>query len=66
MIAAMGKPKHPIVNKMRLAVKRRELTHQECADQIGVSLTTLRAWFYGIRRPSPMAIKVIQHWLDQK
>lgn len=58
------KPKHPIVGKIRAAAEKRELTHQECADQIGVSLTTLRAWFYGIRKPSPMAVRVIQSWLE--
>ena len=45
--------------------KRLELTQEQCAAQLGVTFSTLNRWENGRAKPSPLALKSIQHELEQ-
>lgn len=45
--------------------KRLELTQEQCAARIGVTFSTLNRWENGHAKPSPLALKSIQHEIKQ-
>lgn len=51
----------PYRNTFKLAVeefaKRERKTHQQIADDLGVSLSALRGWLYGFKNPSIRALQ---------
>ena len=45
--------------------KRLKLTQEQCAARLGVTFSTLNRWENGHAKPSPLALKSIQHEIEQ-
>jgi len=46
--------------------KRQGLTYQQIADGLGVHVQTVKNWFLGVYKPSPLARERIQIFLKRR
>jgi DNA-binding transcriptional regulator YiaG len=52
--------------RLALIAKQYRLSHAEIAERLGVARRTYRAWLYGERVPSRMAMKLIEQLFPNK
>ncbi len=48
-----------VIELLRLLRIRRRWSQAECANKLGVSVSALRSWEYGSRKPKPIVLRAI-------
>lgn len=61
------KDKDPVIDLLRTAIQVAGVSYQEVADGIGMSASTLYAWFHGeTRRPQHASVQAVARFLHKE
>ncbi len=50
---------NPTIERLRLLRAKLRWTQSECAEKLGVTVSALRSWEYGKRKPKPIVLRAI-------
>ena len=53
------------IKKLREIKERENLTFEQMAGEIGVSVLTVKYWLHGVFKPQPLAMRPIREFIER-
>jgi transcriptional regulator with XRE-family HTH domain len=52
-----------VVERLKILRKRKNWTQEQCAEKLGTTARTLRAWEQGARAPKPLVASALENFI---